>query len=307
MEFGVRLPMFGNLATRDTILQIATSAEDLGFDSIWAGDHLAFTETIPNTYPFSQTGEPPDVLSKESNALEVFTSLAYVAGETNEISVGTNTCIPPLRHPVYLTKVVFTLEALAPHRFDFGVAPGWMKSEFDVFDVPYEKRGPMTDEFLDIFSTATVKDSFSFDGNFYSFQETGFLPQPDGDRPKIWIGGNSQRAFSRLAKFGDGWTTLWTKPNELAARRDDILEVWEEHERATNPDIAVMRPISMNESATNRSDKPLVGDADSIIDDVVAYEDHGCTRLIINFYSTNFDVQMDQLEQFGERILPSFK
>lgn len=110
VNFGVLLPTLGNHASQDAINRLATTAEDCGFDALWAGDHLTFPADIPKEHPFSPTGESPFHVSH--NAYDLFGVLNYLAGITNDVEIGSNTCIVPYGHPVVLARNALTVEAL---------------------------------------------------------------------------------------------------------------------------------------------------------------------------------------------------
>lgn len=162
-------------------------------------------------------------------------TLAYVAAITDDIAVRTNTCLPPLRHPVLLTKTALTLEAPSGGWGDAEVAPGWMENEFEVLDVPFEERSARTDKFLRLFDRARTKGVLAFEGEYYSFQETGIFPQSERGRLKIWVGSGSTNAFRRLAEFGDGWTTLWARPESVASQHVRLLRAGKRSSARANP------------------------------------------------------------------------
>jgi probable F420-dependent oxidoreductase len=300
VEFGVMLSTFGEHASPEAFRRVATTAESVGFDAVWAGDHVSFPAEIPDTYPFSPSGESPFHVSQDT--YDVFGVLSHLAAVTDEISIGTNTCIVPYRHPVVLARNALTVESLSEGRFDFGVAPGWMETEFEVLDVPFDERGGRTDEFLELFEQACEKGEIDFDGDYHSFRETGFHPTPDGDRPEIWVGGRSGAAFRRIAQFGTGWTIFWDRPDDIAAARERILNAWTDFDREGEPEIAVTRATEVGTDTEKDPSKPLVGEPEAIAADVDAYAAAGTTRVVIDFYTTDIDEQIEQIRRFGDVI-----
>jgi probable F420-dependent oxidoreductase len=301
MEFGVLLPTLGTHASRDAIRRVATTAEEYGFDAVWAGDHVTFPAEIPDEYPFSPTGESPFHVSQ--NAYDVFTVLSYLAGVTDSVEIGSNTCIVPYRHPVALARNALSVEALSDGRFDFGVGTGWMRTEFEVLDVPFEERGSRTDEFLELFERACAEGELSFDGPHHSFQETGFRPTPDRGRPKTWIGGRSGAAFRRVGQFGDGWTIFWDRPEDVAAARERIMHAWRDFDRDGEPEIALTRPIQVGSDHDRDSSRPFVGEPASVAADVEAYADAGVTRIVADFFTTDIEAQLEQVRRFGDGVI----
>lgn len=296
LEVSVMLGTFGDHATPDAFRRIATVAEELDYDAVWVGDHVTLPAEIPNTYPFSPTGESPFDISQP--AFDAFTVLSHLAGVTDDLRLGTNTCIVPYRHPVTLTKQAFSLAALANDRFEFGVAPGWLKTEFEVLDVPFEERGSRTDEFLRIFDRAVAEEELSFDGPHHSFQETGFHPVPD-ERPSVWVGGRSGASFRRVGEFGDGWTIFWDRPDDVAAARERVEQAWADFDRDGDPGVAVVRPVDVG--GVNE-ERPLVGPPASVAADLDAYAAAGATRVVLDFFTTDPDEQVRQLERFADEV-----
>lgn len=304
VEFGLFLTVFGEKASPENFRRVTETAEESGFDAVWAGDHVAFPEGISG-YPFSPSGEFP--FDASDDAYDVFQVLSYLASVTDSINLGTNTCVAPYRHPIVTTRNAFTAEQLTDGRFDFGVAAGWMESEFEVLDVPYEERGSRMDEFLEIFTRARREGELAFDGQHHSFQKTGFHPIPEEDRPNVWIGGTSGAAIRRVGQYGDGWTTIWSHPDELEDERDRIMNAWDDFDREGEPEIALMRPAHVGTDTDRDTSSLLVGPADDVISDVEAYADAGVTRIILASYLTDsVEDQVEQIRRISDQVLPSF-
>jgi probable F420-dependent oxidoreductase len=301
VEFGVMLSTFGERASPAQFRSVASTAEEWGFDAVWVGDHVTFPADIPDEYPFSSTGESP--FASDQDVYDPFEVLSFLAGCTSEIQLGTNVCVVPYRHPVVLAKNALTVEALSDGRFEFGVAPGWLRTEFEVLDVPFEERGPRTDEFLGLFERACRDGEIAFDGEFHSFQRTGFHPVPETGRPPVWVGGKSGAAFRRVAEFGDGRTIFWDHPAQIEAARERLAAAWDDFDREGDPEVAVVRPVHVGTDTERDPSKLLVGDPDSILDDVEAYAEAGVTRLVLDFYDHDAEAQCEQLRRFGEHVI----
>ena len=118
MEFGCHLPIFGPAATRANLLTFAREMERLGYDSLWASDHVIVPYTIASRYPYRDTGEFP--LPPDSNFLEPLTALGMVAGVTERARLGTTVLVLPHRHPVLAAKALATLDHLSNGRVILG-------------------------------------------------------------------------------------------------------------------------------------------------------------------------------------------
>src|SRR3989449_4877017 len=144
MEFGCHLPVYGPAATRETLLAFARRMEALGYDSLWASDHVVIPWQIASKYPYNETGDFP--LPASANFLEPLTTLALVAGATERIRLGTTVLVLPHRHPLLAAKMLATLDHLAPGRVILGAGVGWMREEIELFGVDYARRGAWSDE-----------------------------------------------------------------------------------------------------------------------------------------------------------------
>src|SRR5438874_3122618 len=203
MEFGCHLPVYGPAATRETLLAFARRMEALGYDSLWASDHVVIPWRIASKYPYNETGDFP--LPASANFLEPLTTLALVAGATERIRLGTTVLVLPHRHPLLAAKMLATLDHLAPGRVILGAGVGWMREEIELFGVAFEQRGAWSDEALRIMKACWREERPSFRGAFVSFDPLGFAPKPARGTIPIWIGGHTPRALRRVAELGDGW------------------------------------------------------------------------------------------------------
>jgi probable F420-dependent oxidoreductase len=282
---------------------LAAVAERAGFDAISVGDHVTIPATVPDEYPFTPAGEAPLAVS---NAIhDVFLALADLCDATDEIALGSNVCVVPYRHPLVLARNVLTLLSLSDGRFEFGVGAGWLRTEFEALDVPFEERGSRTDEFLELFERICREGQLAFDGPHHSFEEVGFYPQPAAP-PKIMVGGHSEAAFERVARFGDGWTILWLRPAALRSAREELLDAWEARSRAGVPEISVVRPVDVDAATDRDRSRPLVGAPGKVVRDVEAYLDAGATRIAITFFEDAVEEQVRQAERFGEAVIAQF-
>lgn len=300
VEFGAFLTTFGETASPAAFGHVATEAERVGFEAVCVGDHITFPEEIPDTYPFSKSGNSPFDIGQD--AYDAFQVLAYLAARTDEVALGTNTTIVPYRHPVTLVRHVLTLDALSDGRFELGAAPGWMETEFEVLDVPFERRGELTDEFLAIFDRALEEAEFAFEGPHRSFDRIGFYPRPDGDGPTLWIGGYSGASFRRLAEYGDGWTIFPESPEAVADGIARIERAWDDYDREGEPEVAVALPGL----EFGMEDGELLGDEAAVRELLDEYVAAGATRIYVfpQLMAATPDDRTEILEYLAAEIAP---
>jgi probable F420-dependent oxidoreductase len=197
-------PWEHSLTGRD-IAHVALTAERLGFSNVFVPEHFL----IPTT----------QVDLSGDHYFDAATALAFVAGATSTITVGSLVTILPLHNPVILAKQIATLDFLSGGRALAGMGVGWIKEEYDGLGVSFPKRGRMADEYLAAMFELWHNDSPEFDGEFVSFRDLAFGPKPIcRPHPPIWIGGDADGALRRAARFGDGWAPWITPPDQLPAR-----------------------------------------------------------------------------------------
>jgi probable F420-dependent oxidoreductase len=225
MEFDVWLPTANPFTTPQLLTAIGREAEDRGVNTIWVGEHVVTFDDYTSSYPYSDDGRIP--LPAGTGLLEPFTTLAFLAGQTDRVRLGTAMCLLPQRNPVYTAKEVATLDWLSEGRVDLGVGVGWLREEFEALEVPWERRGARTDDYLEVLKSLWCEDPSSFTGEFYRLHPCSQFPKPvQVPHPPIHIGGESDAALRRTARMAQGWHSFNRPPADLAApltRLDELL------------------------------------------------------------------------------------
>jgi probable F420-dependent oxidoreductase len=188
VHFGAILPNFGKDSSPRSIRRLAETAEALGFDSVWATEHIIVG---------------PEAVDSYGRVYDPFVTLGWVAGWTHHIGLGTSIVIVPLHNPMHLAKQVATLQELSGGRFTLGVGVGWYQDEFDFMGVEFQGRGRRADEAIRLMR-ALWSGERDFDGQHWSFQNATAEPQPS-PVPEIWIGGSSAAAVRRARELGNAW------------------------------------------------------------------------------------------------------
>jgi probable F420-dependent oxidoreductase len=204
-------------ATPEYLRTLATGAEERGFAALWTAEHVVLFDEYASRYPYSADGRIP--VGGENGPLEPFGTLAFFAGVTNRIRLGTGVCLVPQRNPVYTAKEVSTLDWLSGGRLDFGVGVGWLAEEFRAVDVPFERRGDRCRAYLEVMKRLWCDPVSAYEGPFYSLPPCRQYPKPiQTPHPPIHFGGESDAALRRVADLGDGWYPFSIGPEELASR-----------------------------------------------------------------------------------------
>ncbi len=206
MKIGIAVPNFGAFAGVEQITEIAVLTEELRYDSLWVSDHVV----LPASHKvFGDTFFDPLV------------TLAYIAGSTNRIELGTSVIILPYRNPVVLAKMVSTLDTLSGGRVILGVGAGWLEEEFKALGVPFRERGKITDEYIEVLKELWTSDNPKYNGNHVSFSDIKFLPKSERKpHPPVWVGGESEKAIERAARHGDGWHPVGLTPDAFREKAE---------------------------------------------------------------------------------------
>jgi probable F420-dependent oxidoreductase len=303
MKIGCHLPMFGPVATRDNVLAFARRMEALGYDSLWASDHVVIPHRIASRYPYSPTGHFP--LAPDVPFLEPLTTLALVAGVTERAQLGTSILVLPHRNPVLAAKMAATLDHLSGGRVVLGVGVGWMREEIELLGGDYDRRGAWSDEAIAVMRACWRDARTAHRGEFFSFDEIGVFPKPArGDIP-ILIGGHTPRALRRVVELGDGWHAAFIT---AAALEHDIERLRSECSRQKRPfdqiTISVRAGLSLRSAPLGGDRKPLQGSREQVIADLLAYRDLGVDSLLLEARYRDLSDMLSIYETFARDIRP---
>jgi probable F420-dependent oxidoreductase len=273
MKFGLNLINFGPGASAESIGGAAHWAEQVGFDLVMVSDHVAITPDVAKAYP--------------APFYEPFTALAWLAGQTSRVQLGTTVVILPYRHPLLLARMVNNLDQLSNGRLILGVGVGWAHSEFAALGVPFAQRGRLSDEYLSALQTCWSNEVASANGRSVRFADVQTAPPPkQRPHPPIWVGGRSPAAIRRTARFGDGWHPLdapldWLAHDGLPSLR----RVSEEYRRAT-PEFAPRIRVRLTDSPVDDAARgPGQGTLDQIRRDMDALARLEPTYVVLDTYS----------------------
>jgi alkanesulfonate monooxygenase SsuD/methylene tetrahydromethanopterin reductase-like flavin-dependent oxidoreductase (luciferase family) len=179
-------PLVGGAPPPAHFRRVAETAEAAGFDSLWAGDHVAFHEPL----------------------LDVTVALATFAAVTDSIRLGAGVLLLALRAPALVAREFGSLDYVSAGRVILGVGVGGEHpADFEAVGVPIRERGKRTDDGMRV-----LRELFA--------RETPAPVQPNG--PPLWVGGRSEAALRRAHHLGDGWMPIWVSPERYAAGLDHL-------------------------------------------------------------------------------------
>jgi probable F420-dependent oxidoreductase len=236
-------------AEPEAAAQIATLAESLGYDSLWAGEHVV----VPSPRVEPSPMEPDEPI------LDPLIALAHLAGHTERILLGTGLIVLPQRNPLVLAKQAASLDVLSGGRLILGIGVGYLEPEMTAIGVPMKARGARADEYLAAMRSLWEDDAPAHHGEYVDFEGVDAHPRPLQRPLPIVVGGHTEAAFRRAARYADGWYGFLVGLRAMAQHRESLQRAARE------------RPLHVSVSPSRRLDP----------DTVAAYAELSVDRLIV--------------------------
>ena len=201
MQYGIHLPHIGRKAGPESIREAAIEAEQLGFDDVWVSEHIIVPKDA--SYPPSPAFYDPVV------------TLTWAAAFTTRVRLGTSVLVLPMRHPLPLAKELATLQNLSQGRLVLGAGVGWLEAEFAALGSPFRERGRRMDEGIAMMRAVWTQDPVTFQARWIPavIEQMRMQPLPCAPIP-IWIGGSSEAALTRAARY-QGWHGSRVTPEQV--------------------------------------------------------------------------------------------
>jgi probable F420-dependent oxidoreductase len=291
MQIGISLLNNWGIEDVQSIVQLATRAEALGFASVWVHDHVFNAGHV-----FRRIGHKP--------YYEPLTLLSYVAARTERVGLGTSVLVLPYHNPIRLAKTAATLDVLSGGRLILGVGVGAVAPESEAMGSPHAERGAITDEAIAIMKELWTKDDPSFAGKYHRFSGMPFSPKPvQQPHIPVVIGGNSRAAIRRAVRLGNGWHPLALSPEALRQGIHD-LQVQAQAAGRDMAEIPVSLSIPLGPSSARRV---ALGTAPGeIIRNIQAYADLGVQMLAISGQTDQLAEILAAMDLLAREVLPVF-
>ncbi|MGE3538028.1 MAG: LLM class flavin-dependent oxidoreductase [Candidatus Tectimicrobiota bacterium] len=281
--------------------------ERLGYDALWSGDHIIMHSPI----------------------MDVMTVLASFAALTERIKLGTAVYLLPLRHPVATAKQVASLDLLSGGRFIFGVGVGGeIRREFEAVGVPVTERGRRTDEALDILTRVLSQAHVTYEGKYYQIHDVTLEPRPQQQPyPPLWIGGRSEAAVRRTARYASGWLGYLVSSQRLREAMQQIQHLAPTYGRdpvaiqggmllftAMARDYETARQMAIA-NLSRRYNQPfeslverycVLGTPEQCLEKVATFVEAGMSNLVFSF-TCPADQMATQLEWCAADLLPRLR
>ena len=306
MDIGLSIP---RLPDAEGIRRFVQRAEELGFESVLAGDHILLPTGGTNQYPYTADGS----FSRPSDEpfLETMTMLGYMAACSHTIKLGSTVIILPYRNPLVQAKMFASLDVLSNGRMICGVGVGWLEKEFDTLGVPYAERGAMSDEYLEIFKVLWTQSNPEYHGRYFDIEDIQFYPKPvQQPHIPVWVGGHSRPALRRVAKYGDCWHTTRQTPDFVARNLPYLRERAERAGRdPAGISVSLKRSLHFtdldaSEEKSVRTGGVLIATTPEVIDDVYYCRELGIDQLTYDFRVEGIEACIGVMEHLAKEVLP---
>ena len=324
MKFGLLLPHFGEHASKDNLLRGAQRAEELGFDSVWVRDHLAF--------------EPHGEMEKPDRSFyDALTTLTAIGAVTNKIELGTGSLIP-FRHPLLTALMAGTMTQLLGPRLILGFGAGTFDHEFDAIGWGDKDRVEMVRSNAKIFERVFTENNVTYSDDIFSFNDITIEPKRVGGKIPFWYCGATPRSARLAVEFCDGWMPGRISLATMEKRIDTMRELSAEQSKKM-PTVAVIPPTSIEatreealkdvnipgllawankakftvkppsgsfETVEDLEGQLIAGNPDEAVEQVQKFADLGVEHLVFDF-RFKFDRWFEQIELLGNEVLPRLR
>ncbi len=328
MLFGVHLPNSGPFANLESISAIATAAERLGYDALQPHDHV--TWGLEDRYHFyAGSSEAADALERPTDFYDSMTTMSYLSGITERIKLIPSAMCLAWRDIMLMCRQVLTLHQLSKGRFVLNVCVGNVRNDFRVTGTPWEKRGKIAAEKLQVLRMLIDGDGpMSFDGEHVQVEGAELNPRPRG--LLLWYAGTSDVAIKRTARYAEGWWPAGS-PEYFQAKIPQLLdeaksvgrgdvefqfgteaftcvaptdsEAWTIAEKTVEAH-SQSEWMQRHDSSARKSRARLVGSPDTVAAGIREYEEVGATRLNLCFIGHTLDALLEQMEIFATEVMP---
>ena len=289
----------------EALIEYGIKMEELGYESVWTWDHILLG--VDPYFPI----------------LDSLSVLTAIAARTQRIRLGTGILVLSARNPVVLAKQLSSIDQISNGRLTLGMASGWYKREFAAIGVPFNKRGDIMDQNLEILTRLWQEDSVTGSYPPYEMASAVMSPKPvQKPRPPILIGGYVDRVLKRAGVVGDGWLTYYYTVEGFKKSWDKVRRYAEE--AGKDPDLLRsinQLPIYIGKSRSeveapmyewlttewdfagwsdSPTDSAVLGTVDECVEQLQAHIDAGVQQITL----VPYQFEMDQIEQIAAEIIP---
>ena len=298
MKIGVQLPEVEREVRWPELRDIAVTAEEVGFDSVWVGDHLLFRDNATGT----------------RGPWEAWSTLAALAEATSRVELGPLVASTSFHSPAMLAKKAATVDEISGGRLILGLGAGWNRAEYEAFGFAYDRRVARFGEAIEIIHTLIRRGSIDFEGEFYNLRGAEVLPRARSGM-RLMIGSNGPKMLRIAAPYVDIWNTwhVWygnrasgLEPliGELEAACAEVGRDPAEIEKTAAVYVQLSRGVGrVAGSETRPKAEPISGSHESIAEILAEFDEAGMGHIQVVLDP----IDAEAVEELGEirRLMPA--
>jgi probable F420-dependent oxidoreductase len=273
LRVGIQLPEVEHLVRFRELVAMARAAEEVGFDSVWLGDHLLYRgDARPERGPW-----------------DAWTTLAGLAASTERIHLGPLVACLAFHPPGLLARMAVTVDEIGGGRLILGVGAGWNRPEFDAFGIPFDQRAARFEEAFEIVRRLLAGERVTFEGRFQRTDDAVLLP-PASHRIPLMVGSSGERILAAALPFVDAWNVWFDRfGNSAEGFAKESARISDAAERAGRDPANIRRSAcalvlldrSANERLVPEGTEPLEGPPRAIADGLEAFAEAGADEVIL--------------------------
>jgi probable F420-dependent oxidoreductase len=299
VKLGICIPHYGRPIEVGRMLEVVRHAEARGLDSAWVTDHVIVPRDTHVIY--------------REDMLDPLAVLPWLAGVTQRIALGTSVVILPYRSPIPVAKLLASVDVLSGGRLIVGVAIGWLEGEFDALNVPFKERASRTDEAMELFRALWTEEQPTLTTRHHQLTNVQVSPMPlQKPRPPLWVGGNSEGAFRRVARLGDGWHASSMDREAFKTGKDGVLRAWKEAGREGEPTWSLRIPILLDgihraavDMSLLRGRHTLAGSAGRVAEELRGFAALGVSHVALEVSYSTYPAILETIDLIAEKIRPA--
>ena len=284
------------------VSKLIRGIEAIGYHELDMFDHVVMG------YPTDTRRAP--FYSPTMPIMEAFTVLAFAAGITSTIGLGTGVLVLTQRQPVLVAKQASTLDTLSSGRLRLGVGIGWQRAEYEALDEDFNTRGARLEEAVQLMRAYWTEAHVNFEGEHYQAMEMAMEPKPPQGSIPVWIGGTKNPALRRIARLADGWMAMNAPGDDPLEMRIARLRQFAE-ETGRDPDDIGMQ-MSLSPDALDREERRrFYAEPDLLLRRLETLRDLGfdhasidCVPIFQQGYRSS-DALLEHLARIYERLAPA--
>ena len=314
MDIGIPVPNITQPATPEAIRLVARTADQLGFHSVWLGDHIVRPVGTDVLDYFKDNDR------YTWDLYEPTVTAGLVAGVTESVRIGFGVLVLPYRNPIITAKAIASLDRLSEGRVILGVGAGYWRGEFRALNVRQRDTGARTDEYIDLFRALWSSDRPEFHGEFVELNDVLFKPRPVQERLPIWVGGLSDAAIRRAVRKGDGWHVPRFSVAGMARQMVRLREIAEAEHRdlstlvvSNRPEVRFARAPIEPELAQDLNDgdpapgaQPIIGPPAYVAERLAAFAESGISHLVVDLHEGGtLDEVVEAMHTFSQSVMPA--